>query len=48
MMSSEHELKMTIINAGMSGLMDVALEGWKLVWDIYRREGRKFATSPAS
>ena len=48
MMSSEHERKRTVINAGMSGLMDVALEGWKLVWDIYGREGRKFATSPAS
>ena len=48
MKSSEHERKRTTINVDVSGLMEVALEDWKLVWDIYRKEGRKFATSPAS
>jgi len=46
MMSSERERKTTtIINAGMSGLMDVALEGRKLMQEVCRREGRKFVTS---
>jgi hypothetical protein len=34
-----------IINAGMSGLMNVALEGRRLMQEICRREGRKSATS---